>query len=931
MTTNRPRPGSDRRPSLFADPDHSEGASVPGGDRVLVVIRGNSGSGKSTIAQRLRDAHGQRTLAIVDQDTARRKILRERDQPGAANIDLLALMASFALSRGFHVVLEGILDAGRYSDMLDQLHEQHPGPQHWYYLDIPFTETLRRHAGGPQAADFTEAEMARWYTARDLLPDGRETVIGPGSSLEQSLTQILADTSLTTGPTRQHPQRTMEVPVATISTAQHGTADYWSTVYDKGEHFIQLTDQERDLLAALAPEPGGRALDLGCGTGTVTRYLAELGYQATGLDYSETAIRRARADTAPGTEATYVCADLAEVPDIAEEGSVDLLVCRLAASFLDGTLLLDRVRHWLAPRGRFVVVVPDPQYLNPARRTIYLDETQLAELSRGWRSVERHRVGQLLVLVLGDWAPSHRAAEKRTPTPNSLFGVGIVVQDPQTGKVLLGHSARFPGLLEAVGGKLETGTVVEDLRHTAARELEEETGLKADPADVQLRSVLIDQRGVPRVTVAAYISKFSGQPRATEPDLIRAWEWFPVGEPLPGEVFKPTLDVLATCFPEHFHADRPARRYDLHHSYTTLPAARTPAAPGELSPEHYAASRSATWSSSAVLFTDPHGRVLLLEPTYRPSWVLPGGGNEMGEYPNDAASREVREETGLERDFTSLLVMDTVPPNTAEADPRWRFPGATHTVWDGGELTEQEIVDLRMSRESRAVHLLEPADLPERMTPGEARRTMAALRARIDGTKAVLRDGYPLAPSILDRYAALHTPRPPRRPRAWHPGEEVPDGTAQLQCAGWFLGLDGRVLVLLDPDTGLASLPGAEVRPAEDPAEALGRGAAEAAQVLIGAPIELGYLLDEQDPNGPTAQVCMAAAVRRVLPAAAPSVGRKVVRLWANPLQAAQLLGWGPQGTAQARAAMRVAAVGFRLPTPASGSVTEVPTEGGAA
>ncbi|MEY9958851.1 NUDIX domain-containing protein [Streptacidiphilus sp. MAP5-52] len=721
--------------------------------------------------------------------------------------------------------------------------------------------------------------------------------------------------------------------MAPISTAQHGDAHYWSAVYDKGEHFIQLTDKEKTLLAALAPAPGDRAVDLACGTGSLARYLAELGYEVTGLDFSETAIRRARAETAPGCTATYVCADLAQVPDLAEEGSVDLVVCRLAASFLDGTLLIDRVRHWLSPQGRFVVVVPDPQYLNPARRTVYLDETQLADLSRGWRSVERHRTGQLLVLVLGDWAPSHRAAEKRVPSPNSLFGVGIVVQDPRTGKVLLGHSARFPGLLEAVGGKVETGTVVEDLRHTAARELREETGLLADPADVQLRSVLIDQRGVPRVTVAAYINKFSGQPRATEPDLISAWEWFPVGEPLPGEVFKPTLDVLATCFPESFRADRPARRYDLHRGYTALPAARTAAAPGELSPEDYAASRAATWSSSAVLFTDPRGRILLLQPTYRPSWVLPGGGNELGEYPDGAASREVQEETGLKRAFTTLLTMDTVPHNTVEANPRWAFPGATHTVWDGGELTDEEIAGMRMSRESHAVHLLEPGQLHEHMTPGETRRTLAALRARIDCATAVLRDGYPINPRALERYAALSAPRPAPRPWTWHGDQDVPDGQPLNGCWGWCLGPDGRVLVLLDPQTGLVTLPGGTVEPEEDPSEALGRAAAEQAQLLLGAPVELGYLLDDGDGDGdgagPVARVAMAALVRRILPSASdPHLGREMVRLWASPHQAQQLLGWGSPGAAQARAASQAAAVDYRLPTPLPSPITEVPREG---
>ncbi len=165
-------------------------------DRTLVVIRGNSGSGKSSVARRLREEHGRRTLAVVDQDTVRRKILREGDEPGGANIDLIALMARFSLDRGFHVVVEGILNAGRYADMLDRLHREHPGPQHWYYLDVPFEETLRRHAGRPLAAEVSAAEMAEWYRERDLLPGGRETVIGADSSLEQTVAQILADTSL---------------------------------------------------------------------------------------------------------------------------------------------------------------------------------------------------------------------------------------------------------------------------------------------------------------------------------------------------------------------------------------------------------------------------------------------------------------------------------------------------------------------------------------------------------------------------------------------------------------------------------------------------------------------------------------------------------------------------------------------------------------
>src|ERR1700689_4815453 len=47
----------------------------------LIVIRGNSASGKSAVAAELRRRHG-RGLAIVGQDNLRRQVLRERDVPG---------------------------------------------------------------------------------------------------------------------------------------------------------------------------------------------------------------------------------------------------------------------------------------------------------------------------------------------------------------------------------------------------------------------------------------------------------------------------------------------------------------------------------------------------------------------------------------------------------------------------------------------------------------------------------------------------------------------------------------------------------------------------------------------------------------------------------------------------------------------------------
>src|SRR2546421_3418082 len=64
-----------------------------------------------------------------------------------------------------------------------------------------------------------------------------------------------------------------------------------------------------------------------------------------------------------------------------------------------------------------------------------------------------------------------------------------------------------------------------------------------------------------------------------------------------------------------------------------------------------------------VLFRDEAGRILLVDPRYKPDWDLPGGMAEANEPPIEAAIREVREELGIEYVGGRLLVVDWVPPH----------------------------------------------------------------------------------------------------------------------------------------------------------------------------------------------------------------------------------------------------------------------------
>ena len=61
---------------------------------------------------------------------------------------------------------------------------------------------------------------------------------------------------------------------------------------------------------------------------------------------------------------------------------------------------------------------------------------------------------------------------------------------------------------------------------------------------------------------------------------------------------------------------------------------------------------------SGALIRDPAGRVLLVEPTYKATWEIPGGNVERDEAPRAACARELREELGLEIVLGRLLVVE---------------------------------------------------------------------------------------------------------------------------------------------------------------------------------------------------------------------------------------------------------------------------------
>ena len=90
--------------------------------------------------------------------------------------------------------------------------------------------------------------------------------------------------------------------------------DHWADIFSRPDHPLNTDLPDANLVAwqqrGLLPDSAGRsALDIGCGLGRNTRWLAARGYRATGIDLSPYAVQRARERSAKSS-ASYLEGDV---------------------------------------------------------------------------------------------------------------------------------------------------------------------------------------------------------------------------------------------------------------------------------------------------------------------------------------------------------------------------------------------------------------------------------------------------------------------------------------------------------------------------------------------------------------------------------------------------------------------------------------------
>jgi 8-oxo-dGTP diphosphatase len=124
-------------------------------------------------------------------------------------------------------------------------------------------------------------------------------------------------------------------------------------------------------------------------------------------------------------------------------------------------------------------------------------------------------------------------------------------------------------------------------------------------------------------------------------------------------------------------------------------------------------------ASAGALVRGRKGRLLILKPTYKGGWTIPGGIVEVGESPWDACRRETREECGLDVTTGRLVCVDFLRPRPDR-------PGGMRFLFDCGVFDDAVLDTVVIQPFEIAESRILPIDAALPLLSGPVRRRVRA-------------------------------------------------------------------------------------------------------------------------------------------------------------------------------------------------------------
>ena len=140
--------------------------------------------------------------------------------------------------------------------------------------------------------------------------------------------------------------------------------------------------------------------------------------------------------------------------------------------------------------------------------------------------------------------------------------------------------------------------------------------------------------------------------------------------------------------------------------------------------------------AGGALFFNGKGQVLLVKPTYKETWEVPGGITELNESPRTCVEREMKEELGLGVSISKLLCLDYVADLPEKGD-------SLQMIFDGGVLSDEQIAAIKLdAKELSEYRFFEPDNIDVFFKDKLRYRLQKALEAKREDIALYIENPY---------------------------------------------------------------------------------------------------------------------------------------------------------------------------------------------